>query len=288
MGRFDKYVNKEAGKKSAKLISKSSLDIWETLREESPLIKYSLSIGKIFFILPPIKKLSILISRKIFGKYENYRTGDVEFEENVSKAIFGVLYFTLILFLLFLKESASMALIVLLLGIMMAYYNFTTLKKSILIDVSKTVEIFSDEVLTFLSWMILLLAAGMNLSLALEYYTNEEKGKLSKIVEGELSKASAGKISMDVALAELAMNLNRDDLKEIFTLILQSKKLGVPIKNSLETYLEHYQDRLLSTAEKKGASANQKATFMLTFEVFLLMIYFLIGMIGSLLTGGLF
>lgn len=288
MGRFDKYITKSVEnikEKKKKVETKS--DIWETIKNESPLIKYSILLGNIFFRLSIIKNLTINLTRKIFSKTEGYKIGKLEFEENVAKSIFGFLYFIIFLFILFLN-SPQMAFLILIIGLTVAYFNYNTIRQNILSESFINIEILSDEVLSLVSWIILLLAAGMNLSLALNYYIKEEKGKLRDIIEREMNKVISGKLSLDVVLSNLAINLPRQDLKEIFTLILQSQKLGVPIKDSVETYLEHYQEKLLANAEKRGASANQKATLMLTAEVFLLMLFFLIGLLSTFLTSGLF
>ena len=297
MGRFDEYLkgfdetedkkrNKRKREEDANV--EISGDIWEFLKNESPLVKYSIIFGNIFFVLPFIKKLSILITRKFFKKYKNYKSSDPEFEEMFSKAYLGIAYFFLLLFLLFLKSILN-AFVVLILLVTVSYFNITTLKKYLLEEnIAKNVEITSDEILDFITWMVLLLETGMSINLALNYYVKNSEGNLSRVISIELNKVDAGEISIDVALSNLSINLQRQDLKEIFTLILQSKKLGVSIKESLMNYLDQYHERLLSVAEKKGASANQKATFILTTEVFLIMIIFLIGMISTLLTSGIF
>lgn len=297
MGRFDEYLKgfyetedkkRNKRKKNRDANVEISGDIWEFLKNESPLVKYSIIFGNIFFVLPFIKKLSILITRKFFKKYKNYKSSDPEFEEMFSKAYLGIAYFFLLLFLLFLKSILN-AFVVLILLVTVSYFNIATLKKYLLEEnIAKNVEITSDEILDFITWMVLLLETGMSINLALNYYVKNSEGNLSRVISIELNKVDAGEISIDVALSNLSINLQRQDLKEIFTLILQSKKLGVSIKESLMNYLEQYHERLLSVAEKKGASANQKATFMLTAEVFLIMIIFLIGMISTLLTSGIF
>ena len=283
MSRFDKYLKKEKNKKSEDSKESKTLDIWEFLKNDSPLIKYSMILGDKFFKILFIKKISINISRLIFKKYKRYRLNDSIFEENISKSYLGLLYFFIILLIL-LKFNLYIFLVTLI----VCYFNINTIKNYVLEDVKKTIEISSDEVLEFLSWIIVLLETGMSINLSFNYYTNFSKSNLKKLVEEEINKVNAGKISLDMALGDLSINMKRQDLREIFTLILQSKKLGVSIKDSLSNYLDRYQDSLFINAEKRGASANQKATFILTAEVFLLMIIFLIGLISTLLTGGVF
>jgi hypothetical protein len=130
--------------------------------------------------------------------------------------------------------------------------------------------------------MVLLMESGMNLFNAIEYYTSQEKSNLSDLFSYSIEKVKTGEASLDKALGELSIEIQRNDIREILTLILQSKQQGVPIKDTLYAYFERYQSDLQSLAEKKGSSANQKATFMLTLEVFLLMVYFMLAMLTSL------
>ncbi|MGC8943936.1 MAG: type II secretion system F family protein [Caldisericia bacterium] len=284
MGRFDQFINKnhESIIKNDENIKKN-LDVWMYLKNDSIFIKYSLILGDILFKFPIIKNISIQISRAIFRKTKGYKLNDLNFEENFSKSYLGIFYFFLLLILL-LKFNFYLILI----SCIIVYFNINTLNKFVLEDIKKSIDINSDEILEFLSWLILLLETGMSINLSFEYYLKFSNGNLKNIIESEINMVNAGKKSLDMALSELSINIQKQDLKEIFTLILQSKKLGVSIKDSLSEYFERYQDRLFTTAEKKGASANQKASFILTAEVFLLMIIFMIALISTLLTGGIF
>jgi type II secretory pathway component PulF len=148
--------------------------------------------------------------------------------------------------------------------------------------------ITSQEVVSFISWLILLIQAGLNLRQALDYYVANESGALVGIVRGGLERVQTGESSLEEAIGTIAADIRRDDLKNVFGLILQANKQGTPISEALSSFFERYQAELMATAEQHGAAANEKATFLLTFEVFLLMGLFLIGMIQSMASGSLF
>jgi Flp pilus assembly protein TadB len=285
MARFDKYVKEEVKKEAKQQVEKrkfTSLSLTERMVEDSPFFKYSALFGKYFFYIKPIKNLSILLARKLFSKLPNYEK-DSEEEKKIAAGLTGALYLSLILFLItFDKKSPTSSLIILIIGIVSALVSANTIRRFLTLGEIGSVPINSQEVLSFLSWMVLLMESGMNLFNAIEYYTSQEKSNLSDLFSYSIEKVKTGEASLDKALGELSIEIQRNDLREILTLILQSKQQGVPIKDTLYAYFERYQSDLQSLAEKKGSSANQKATFMLTLEVFLLMVYFMLAMVGSL------
>jgi len=289
MARFDKYVKEEVKKEAKQQVEKrkfTSLTLTERMVEDSPFFKYSALFGKYFFYIKPIRNLSILLARKLFGKLPNYEK-DSEEEIKIAAGLTGALYLSLILFLItFDKKSPTSSLIILIIGIVSALVSANTIRRFLTLGEIGSVPINSQEVLSFLSWMVLLMESGMNLFNAIEYYTSQEKSNLSDLFSYSIEKVKTGEASLDKALGELSIEIQRNDLREILTLILQSKQQGVPIKDTLYAYFERYQSDLQSLAEKKGSSANQKATFMLTAEVFLLMIYFMISLLASIGSAG--
>jgi Flp pilus assembly protein TadB len=285
MARFDKYVKEEVRKEAKQQVEErkfTSLSLTERMVEDSPFFKYSALFGKYFFYIKPIRNLSILLARKLFGKLPNYEK-DSEEEIKIAAGLTGAFYLSVILFLItFDKKSPTNSLIMLIIGIVSALVSANTIRRFLSLGEIGSVPINSQEVLSFLSWMVLLMESGMNLFNAIEYYTSQEKSNLSDLFSYSIEKVKTGEASLDKALGELSIEIQRNDLREILTLILQSKQQGVPIKDTLYAYFERYQSDLQSLAEKKGSSANQKATFMLTLEVFLLMVYFILAMVSSL------
>jgi hypothetical protein len=285
MARFDKYVKEEVRKEAKQQVEErkfTSLSLTERMVEDSPFFKYSALFGKYFFYIKPIRNLSILLARKLFGKLPNYEK-DSEEEIKIAAGLTGAFYLSVILFLItFDKKSPTNSLIMLIIGIVSALVSANTIRRFLSLGEIGSVPINSQEVLSFLSWMVLLMESGMNLFNAIEYYTSQEKSNLSDLFSYSIEKVKTGEASLDKALGELSIEIQRNDLREILTLILQSKQQGVPIKDTLYAYFERYQSDLQSLAEKKGSSANQKATFMLTLEVFLLMVYFMLAMLTSL------
>jgi len=285
MARFDKYVKEEVRKEAKQQVEEqkfTSLSLTERMVEDSPFFKYSALFGKYFFYIKPIRNLSILLARKLFGKLPNYEK-DSEEEIKIAAGLTGAFYLSLILFLItFDKKSPTNSLIMLIIGIVSALVSANTIRRFLSLGEIGSVPINSQEVLSFLSWMVLLMESGMNLFNAIEYYTSQEKSNLSDLFSYSIEKVKTGEASLDKALGELSIEIQRNDMREILTLILQSKQQGVPIKDTLYAYFERYQSDLQSLAEKKGSSANQKATFMLTLEVFLLMVYFMLAMLTSL------
>lgn len=285
MARFDKYVKEEVRKEAKQQVEErkfTSLSLTERMVEDSPFFKYSALFGKYFFYIKPIRNLSILLARKLFGKLPNYEK-DSEEEIKIAAGLTGAFYLSVILFLItFDKKSPTNSLIMLIIGIVSALVSANTIRRFLSLGEIGSVPINSQEVLSFLSWMVLLMESGMNLFNAIEYYTSQEKSNLSDLFSYSIEKVKTGEASLDKALGELSIEIQRNDLREILTLILQSKQQGVPIKDTLYAYFERYQSDLQSLAEKKGSSANQKATFMLTLEVFLLMVYFILATVSSL------
>ena len=288
MARFDKYLkdvkNQDIKKKERLEASElfNNLSLTERMLKDSLFFKYSAIFGKYFFFIRPIKNFSIKITRKILGKLLYYDENSDD-EETIARGIFGIFYLTLILSLLiFDTKDLTPFLTILVIGIFATISNLNIARKYLTLGEIGSIPITSDEILSFLSWLILLMEAGMNLFGALDYYVSKESNNLSFIFNSALKKVKTGEVSLDKALGELAIEVQRNDLREILTLILQSKQQGVPIKDALYSFFERYQEDIQSLAEKKGASANQKATFMLTAEVFLLMMYFIIAMVSSL------
>ena len=257
------------------------------MAEASLFFRYSALFGKYFFYIKPIKTLSISISRKIFGTLPNYKKGSEE-EIKIAAGLTGILYISIILFLLVFDSKSPMGgVIMLLIGIFATISNLNIIRRYLTLGEIGTVPITSDEVLSFLSWLILLMESGMNLFGAFDYYVSKEKNNLSMLFDSALKEVKTGELSLNRALGNLAIDIQKNDLREILTLILQSKQQGVPIKDTLYSYFERYQADIQSIAEKKGSSANQKATFMLTAEVFLLMMLFILAMLSSLSISGM-
>jgi len=288
MARFDKYLGEAKGRESKKKKIKVEKEkfiakpLSEWMEEASLFFKYSELFGKYFFYLSPIKNFTIRITRKMFKNLPNYPE-DLEEEGKIAAGIFGMFYLMLLLSLLVLSsESLSPTLLLLTIGIVATISNINIARKYITLGKVGAVPISSNEVLSFLSWLILLIESGMNLFGALDYYVSKENNNLSMLLDNALKQVRTGELSIDKALSNLSIEIQRNDLREILTLILQSKHQGVSIKDTLYSYFEHYQADIQSLAEKKGSSANQKATFILTTEVFLLMIIFMLAMLGSL------
>ena len=288
MARFDKYLKetkeKEIQKEKQKVEERrfSNLSLPDRMSEASLFFKYSALFGKYFFFIKPIKTLSISISRKIFGTLPNYKK-DSEEEIKIAAGLTGILYISIILFLLVFDSKSPMGgVIMLLIGIFATISNLNIIRRYLTLGEIGTIPITSDEVLSFLSWLILLMESGLNLFGAFDYYVSKEKNNLSLLFDSALKEVKTSELSLDKALGNLAIEVQRNDLKEILTLILQSEQQGVSIKDTLYNYFERYQADIQSIAEKKGSSANQKATFMLTGEVFLLMMYFMLAMLASL------
>lgn len=285
MARFDKYTKGEEEVETKKEITevtkKAIPSLIDIMKEESNFFKYSAILGKYFFYIKPLKDISIKIGRKLFGKFPNYKKDSPE-ELEIVAGLTGLFYFSIILLILVvLGKNKTGALIMLFIGVSTTLLNFNTIRRLLSLGEAGAVPISSQEVLSFLVWMVLLMEAGMNLFNAIEYYVSTEKTNLSSLMSEYIKGVKTGEKSLDEAIGKLSLEVQRSDLREILTLTLQSKQQGTPIKDTLYSYFEHYQADLLSIAESRGASANQKATFLLTGEVFLLMIFFLIAMAGS-------
>jgi len=293
MGRLDKYINEteEKGKKEKQQAETKKifiLSLTERMAEASLFFRYSALFGKYFFYIKPIKTLSIRIARKIFGTLPNYKKESEE-EIKIAAGLTGMLYISIILFLIIFDRKSPMGgVIIILIGIFSMISNLNIIRSYLSLGEIGTIPITSDEVLSFLSWLILLMESGLNLFDAFDYYVSKEKNNLSMLFDSALKEVKTSELSLDRALGNLAIDVQRNDLKEILTLILQSKQQGVPIKDTLYSYFERYQAEIQAVAEKKGSSANQKATFMLTAEVFLLMILFMIALLASFGTSGIF
>lgn len=290
MARFDKYIKEEEKEEQQKVEERKigNLTLPERMAEASLFFKYSALFGKYFFYIKPIKNLSINIARKLFGALPNYKKGS-EDEIKIASGLLGMLYLSIILFLLVFDSKSPMGgVIIILIGILSTISNFNIIRRYLILGEIGAIPITSDEVLSFLTWLILLMESGLNLFDALEYYVSKEKNNLSMLFDDALKKVKTGEVLLDKALGNLSIDVQRNDLREILTLILQSKQQGVPIKDTLYTFFERYQADIQSIAEKKGSSANQKATFMLTAQVFLLMIIFMVALLASFGTGGVF
>ena len=292
MGRLDKYINEteEKGKKEKQQAETKKifiLSLTERMAEASLFFRYSALFGKSFFYIKPIKIFSISITRKIFGKLLNYKEKTKE-EEVIASGIFGLFYLTIILaFLVFDTRDLTPFLLILAICVFSTISNFNIVRKYLFLGEIGSIPITSNDVLSFLAWLVLLMESGMNLSSAFDYYVTKEKNNLSLLFDYMLKEVKTSELSLDKALGNLAIEVQRNDLKEILTLILQSKQQGVPIKDSLYNYFERYQADIQAVADKKGSSANQKATFILTAEVFLLMMLFLLAMMSSLSVPGM-
>ncbi len=289
MARFDKYI-KEMEEKEEKVEERkiSNLTLADRMSEASLFFKYSAVFGKYFFYIKPIKTLSIRIARKFFGALPNYKK-DSEDETKIVAGLSGMLYVSILLFLLiFDRKSPTGGVLIILIGIFSTISNINIMRRYLILGEIGAVPITSNEVLSFLTWLILLMESGLNLFDALEYYVSKEKNNLSMLFDDALKKVKTGELSLDKALGNLSIEVQRNDLKEILTLILQSKQQGVPIKDTLYNFFERYQADIQSIAEKKGSSANQRATFMLTAQVFLLMLLFMVALLASFGTSGTF
>lgn len=278
--RFDRFRRKENQEDKQSVLFKKKLT--DIIEEESPLFKYSALFGKYFFRIRPLKSLALGISRKLFSKYPNYKERSEE-ELKIASGLTGAFYLTIVLILIFLsggglKESLTFGS----LGLLWTLFNFKTISTYLKLGKIGSVQVSSGEILSFLSWLVLLLEAGMNLDEAFKHYSKEEKGNLPILIEYALEEVRSSHYSFDESLGNLATEVSREDLREIFMLILQSKKQGVSIKDMLYGYFDRYQTNLQAIADKKGSEANQKATFVLTGEVMLLMLVFMIALIGSI------
>ncbi|MEM5777533.1 MAG: type II secretion system F family protein [Candidatus Aenigmatarchaeota archaeon] len=284
MSRFNKYLGDTDSIKDADKSTKVK-SISDKIIEDSLFFKYSSIFGKYFFFIKPLKLFAINLGRFLFGKLDYYRTG-TEDETKIAEGLTGFLYLLVILsIIVYDNNNKTFSFIILLIGLLITFFNFSTARKFLSLGEIGSIYISSEEVLSLLSWMILLLESGMNLFNAVEYYTSKEKSNLSQLFKMAIEKVKAGKESLDKALFEMSVEIQNENIKEILTLILQSKQQGVSVKDSLYSFFERYQNNLQSIAEKRGSAANQKATFFLTGQVFLLMIILIIALMASIAKG---
>lgn len=135
-------------------------------------------------------------------------------------------------------------------------------------------DFFREEMPYFIDMVALTLETGMNIEQALVYITNNGRTRLSALLKKNLKTIDMGKTLEDVLL-DMKKHLPILEFENFISSILQSKKLGVSLAETLKIQSDLIRTQRRQQAEELGRKAAVKISVPLVFFIFpaLLIIY---------------
>jgi len=135
-------------------------------------------------------------------------------------------------------------------------------------------DFFRDEIPYFIDMVALTLETGMNIEQALIYITNNGRTRLSGLLKKHLKMMNMGK-SLEEVMSEIKEYIPILEFENFISSILQSKKLGVSLSETLKIQSDLIRTKRRQRAEELGRKAAVKISVPLVFFIFpaLLIIY---------------
>ena len=130
------------------------------------------------------------------------------------------------------------------------------------------------EIPYFIDMVALTLDTGLNLEQVFELLVQGKQGTLNSILGFHLRKLKLGS-SLESVLTDIRKEICMSEFDNFITSILQSKKLGVPLSQTLKIQSELIRTRRRQRAEELSRTAAVKISIPLVFFIFpaLLIIY---------------
>ncbi len=197
---------------------------------------------------------------------------DISFDQYLrfKQFIFNLVLF--IFWILFIFNLFSLKGFIYFLFVNVSFYyliDFWLWRRSI-----KYKDFFRDEIPYFIDMVALTLETGMNIEQALIYITNNGRTRLSILFRKHLKLMNMG-VSFEEILLEIKQFVLVLEFQNFISSILQSKKLGVSLSQTLKIQSDLIRTKRRQKAEELGRKAAVKISIPLVFFIFpaLLIIY---------------
>lgn len=153
-------------------------------------------------------------------------------------------------------------------------FSYFSLDIWLKIKKEKRIEIFRKEISYFIDIVALTLETGMNIEQALVYINQNGKTSLAQLFKKHLKTIDMGK-SLEEVLCTIKKNVPVLEFENFVSSVLQAKKLGVSLAETLKIQSDLIRTQRRQQAEELGRTAAVKISIPLVFFIFpaLLIIY---------------
>lgn len=142
------------------------------------------------------------------------------------------------------------------------------------------------EVPYFIDMLTLTLESGMNLEQALIFVVERQKGVLNGIMKKEMRTMDLGE-TIEHILKKLSKKIPVEDFSNFVRSILESKKLGTSLNQTLSIQSELIHTRQVQRAEEIGRTSSVKITFPLVLFIFPALLIIFLGPAIVQVAGGI-
>jgi tight adherence protein C len=143
-----------------------------------------------------------------------------------------------------------------------------------------------QEVPYFIDMLTLTLESGMNLEQALIFVVERQKGVLNGIMKKEMRAMDLGE-TIEHILKKLSEKIPVEDFSNFVRSILESKKLGTSLNQTLSIQSELIHTRQVQRAEEIGRTSSVKITFPLVLFIFPALLIIFLGPAIVQVAGGI-